>query len=42
MASTDTSWSEHVHEVLARSGLKRGGARERIIELLAGEPCALM
>ena len=34
-------WSEHVHAVLARAGLKRGGARERIIELLAREPCAL-
>lgn len=34
-------WSEHVHAVLARAGFKRGGARERIIELLAREPCAL-
>ncbi len=34
-------WSEHVHTVLARAGLKRGGARERVIELLAREPCAL-
>jgi Fur family ferric uptake transcriptional regulator len=42
MASTDgVSWSEHVHATLARSGLKRGGARERIIELLEREPCAL-
>jgi len=35
------TWSEHVHAVLARAGLKRGGARERIIDLLAQEPCAL-
>jgi Fur family transcriptional regulator, ferric uptake regulator len=35
------SWTEHVHGVLARAGLKRGGARERIIGLLAAEPCAL-
>jgi Fur family transcriptional regulator, ferric uptake regulator len=35
------SWSEHVHAVLARAGLRRGGARERIIELLAAESCAL-
>ena len=35
------TWSEHVHDVLARAGLKRGGARERIIDLLASEPCAL-
>jgi Fur family ferric uptake transcriptional regulator len=34
-------WSEHVRGVLARAGLKRGGARERVIELLASEPCAL-
>jgi Fur family ferric uptake transcriptional regulator len=34
-------WSEHVHIVLAAAGLKRGGARERVIELLAREPCAL-
>jgi Fur family ferric uptake transcriptional regulator len=27
--------------MLAREGLKRGGARERVIELLASEPCAL-
>jgi Fur family transcriptional regulator, ferric uptake regulator len=34
-------WSEHVHAVLSGAGLKRGGARERVIELLAGQPCAL-
>jgi Fur family ferric uptake transcriptional regulator len=39
MAAID--WSEHVHSVLAGAGLKRGGARERVIALLAGEPCAL-
>src|SRR5579859_6977426 len=36
-----TSWAEHAHAVLARAGLRRGGARERIIDLLAQEPCAL-
>ncbi len=42
MAPTDPrSWAEHVHAVLARAGLKRGGARERVIELLAGQACAL-
>ena len=35
------TWSEHVNEVLARAGLKRGGARQRIIDLLASQPCAL-
>ena len=36
-----TDWSEHVHAVLSQAGLKRGGARERVIELLATKPCAL-
>ncbi len=35
------NWSEHVRTVLAQAGLKRGGARERIVELLADQPCAL-
>lgn len=38
---TTVDWRQHVHEVLAEAGLKRGGARERVIELLAGQPCAL-
>ncbi len=40
-ASGAPTWSEYVHAVLARAGMKRGGARERIIDLLASEPCAL-
>jgi Fur family ferric uptake transcriptional regulator len=36
-----SDWSEHVRSVLARAGLKRGGARDRVIELLAAQPCAL-
>jgi Fur family transcriptional regulator, ferric uptake regulator len=36
-----TDWSEHVQAALSRAGLKRGGARERVIELLASQPCAL-
>ena len=40
-AITTVDWSEHVHTVLSRAGLKRGGARERVIALLAREPCAL-
>jgi Fur family transcriptional regulator, ferric uptake regulator len=36
-----TEWSEHVHAVLSQAGLKRGGARERVIQLLATKPCAL-
>lgn len=35
------TWIEHAHAVLARAGLRRGGARERVIDLLAKEPCAL-
>jgi Fur family ferric uptake transcriptional regulator len=34
-------WSEHVRAVLTAAGLKRGGARDRVIELLDAEPCAL-
>lgn len=34
-------WRQHVDLTLAAAGLRRGGARERVIELLAGEPCAL-
>ncbi len=30
-----------MQEVLARAGLKHGGARQRIIDLLASEDCAL-
>lgn len=30
-----------MHDVLADAGFKRGGARERVISLLASEPCAL-
>jgi Fur family transcriptional regulator, ferric uptake regulator len=40
-ASESVAWSEHVDTVLARAGLKHGGARQRIIDLLAREPCAL-
>jgi Fur family ferric uptake transcriptional regulator len=35
------SWTEHVHSVLSAAGLKRGGARERVIALLAQQRCAL-
>ncbi len=34
-------WREHVRGVLTEAGLKRGGARERVIELLSGQRCAL-
>jgi len=35
------SWRDQVHAVFRQAGLRRGGARERVIELLAGQPCAL-
>jgi Fur family ferric uptake transcriptional regulator len=41
MAGTSPGWIEQVHATLAGAGLKRGGARERVIELLAEQPCAL-
>jgi Fur family transcriptional regulator, ferric uptake regulator len=41
MDASSQSWSDHVHAVLGRAGLRRGGARERVIELLASERCAL-
>lgn len=38
----DTSeWAEHARAVLDQAGHRRGGARNAIIDLLAGEPCAL-
>lgn len=35
------TWGDHARTVLARAGRQRGGARERVIELLAAQPCAL-
>jgi Fur family transcriptional regulator, ferric uptake regulator len=35
------SWSEHAQTVLARAGHQHGGARARIIDLLARQACAL-
>ena len=35
------AWSNHVRTVLSNAGLRHGEARERVIELLAGESCAL-
>jgi Fur family ferric uptake transcriptional regulator len=41
LALREMNWSEHVHSTFARAGLKRGGARERVIELFDGQDCAL-
>lgn len=35
------SWSEQVHLTLRQAGLRQAEARERVVELLAAEPCAL-
>ena len=37
----ELSWSDHVRLVLRSAGLRRAEARERVVELLAAEPCAL-
>jgi Fur family ferric uptake transcriptional regulator len=35
------SWYDHAHEVLQVAGLNRGGARDRVIDVLAEQPCAV-
>jgi Fur family ferric uptake transcriptional regulator len=39
-AHTDT-WVQRAEQTLAAAGRKRGGARRAVLELLAGERCAL-
>jgi Fur family transcriptional regulator, ferric uptake regulator len=34
-------WSDQVHQTLRQAGLRQAEARERVVELLAEEPCAL-
>ncbi len=34
-------WIEHVYETLAAAGLNRSSARDRVIEVLSGQDCAL-
>jgi Fur family ferric uptake transcriptional regulator len=42
MSTIETSaWAEHARAVLGQAGHRKGGARNAIIDLLAGEPCAL-
>ncbi len=38
---THPAWAEHAAQRLAEAGYRRGGAREAVIELLAGQACAL-
>ncbi len=35
------TWADQVHLTLRHAGLRHAEARERVIELLAAEPCAL-
>jgi Fur family ferric uptake transcriptional regulator len=34
-------WADHASERLAGAGVRRGGARQAVIDLLAQQPCAL-
>jgi Fur family ferric uptake transcriptional regulator len=38
---TDENWAEGARTALSDAGFRRGGARSRVLELLAGESCAL-
>lgn len=37
----DTDWGEHARAVLAHAGHNRGAARDRLIDVLADQDCAL-
>jgi len=41
MSVHDPSWSAHAQRVLEQAGHRRGGARAEVINLLAGQSCAL-
>lgn len=41
MSVHDPSWSAHARAVLEDAGHRRGGARDEVIDLLAGQSCAL-
>jgi Fur family ferric uptake transcriptional regulator len=40
-AVAGTKWADHAREVLQRAGHHKGAARERLIELLSRQDCAL-
>jgi len=40
-ASSGSSWAEHARVVLGQAGHRSGGARNAVIDLLAGQQCAL-
>ena len=39
--ATATDWGEHARTALADAGHRSGGAREAVVELLAGQDCLL-
>jgi Fur family ferric uptake transcriptional regulator len=39
-AADDRGWYEQATRELARAGYRRGGARQAVLELLDGQPCA--
>jgi len=41
MTVHDPSWSAHARAVLEDAGHRRGGARDEVIDLLAGQACAI-
>jgi Fur family ferric uptake transcriptional regulator len=41
MAASTDPWSEHAAARLAEAGFRRGGARARVLDLLATQSCAL-
>lgn len=40
-ARADKSWAEHAAAELGAAGYRRGAAREAVLQLLDGQPCAL-
>jgi Fur family ferric uptake transcriptional regulator len=40
-ARTERSWAEHALERMRAAGLRRGGARQAVVEALAGHDCAV-
>ncbi len=38
---TETGWAEHARRVLLRAGHHRGAARDKVIDLLSRQDCAL-
>jgi Fur family transcriptional regulator, ferric uptake regulator len=40
-SDTGADWAQHARSVLGRAGHHRGAARDRLIDLLAGQSCAL-